>query len=794
MFKNHIKLAWRNLIKNKAYLIINLTGLTVAMTCFVLLALFVQFEMSFDKHHQNSDRTFRIVQQQKGNSYQGTDMFAVAPLPLGEALLQDFPEVENVTNLNIGGALILKGDQSFVQQGLYTDSAYFDVFSTKIIEGNPTLILESPDNILVTETLANKLFGDISPIDQSLKFGNGMSFTVKAVIENPPKNQHFSYDFIASYKSQGYYPHDVGQWVSNNYHTYITLKDPKQFKLLEGKMAVYEKVTKPAYENQGFKFYPEYKLQPLEAIHLKSDINVELSQNGNIKYVSLFAIIAIIILVLAAINYTNLATAKSAQRAKEVGISKVLGAKRGSLIIQYLSESLFLTFASLALSLVLASILLPYFNTLLNRDISLNLLENLQILAILSLAALVAGIISGLYPAFFLSGIGPIKALKGNFLKGRRQGVSLKSILVVSQFAVAIGLAIASVIIHQQLQYIQNKNLGYENKQLVHVRYFESKITEKQKVLKEMLLQNSKIHKVSLSSQLPFNVTSQGPVTSWEGNYSNEPLYIHRTYVDYDFLDVFEMNLVDGRSFSREIASDSMAYLLNESAVKSLGWATPFGKQFANGKVIGVLKDFHLKTFDQAIEPLFMALRTPEHTRNFGEVVLQIDMSDYQKTSEFVVNTMKKIVPHVPYEMKFVEDSYMQFYNEEQRLGKAFNIFTLLALFIAGMGLFGMVSFQIAQRSREISIRKVLGSSVSAILSLLAKGVFKQIIFALLLATPLAYYFMESWLQEYVYRISLQWWVAILVGFLALTLAFLSISFQSIKAARTNPVKSLRTE
>lgn len=794
MFKNHIKLAWRNLIKNKAYLVINLTGLTVAMTCFVLLALFVQFEKSFDKHHENSDRTFRIVQQQKGNTYQGTDMFAVAPLPLGEALLQDFPEVESVTNLNIGGALLLNDNQSFVQQGLYTDSAYFSVFSTTVIEGDPALALQSPDNILLTESLANKLFGNVSPINKELKFGNGQTFTVKALIENPPKNQHFTYDFVVSYKSQGYYPHDVGQWVSNNYHTYITLQNPGQSKLLESKMKVYEKITRPAYENQGFKFYPQYKLQPLEDIHLKSDINIELSQNGNIKSVNLFALIAIIILVLAGINYTNLAIAKSAQRAKEVGISKVLGAKRGSLIIQYLSESLFLTCASLVLSLFLASILLPYFNVLLNRAIGFNLLSNLQILAILSLAALVTGIISGLYPAFFLSGIGPIKALKGNFLKGRRQGVSLKSALVVSQFAVAIGLAIASVIIQQQLQYIQNKNLGYKNNQLVHVSYFEPEITDKQKVLKEMLMQNPRIHEVSLSSQLPFNVTSQGPVTRWEGNYSNEPLYIYRTYVDHDFLDIFGMDLVDGRPFSPEIASDSLAYLINEAAVKSLGWEAPIGKQFANGTVVGVLKDFHLKTFDQAIEPLFMALRTPQHTRNNGEVVLKIDMSDYGKTSDFIVKTMKKIVPHVPYEVKFVEDSYLRFYDEEKKLGDAFTIFTLLALFIAGMGLFGMVSFQISQRRKEISIRKVLGSSVSGILNLLAKGVFKQIVFALLIATPFAYYFMEGWLQEYVYRISLQWWVAVMVGSLALMLAFLSISFQSLKAAKSNPIKSLRTE
>jgi len=446
MFKNYLKIAWRNLLKNKSYLAINLSGLTIAITCFVLLTLYIQFERSYDKHHKNSNRTFRIIQQQKGNTYQGTDLFAVAPLPLGEALLKDFPEVENVTNLNTGEALLIKDDFSAVQQGLYTDSAYFDIFTTILKEGDPKKALENPDNILVTEALAQKFFGNTSPIDQVLKFGNGKTFTVKGVVENPPKNQHFDYDFIVSYKSQRYYPNDVGFWVSNNYHTYITLNNPEQYKDLENKMKVYEAITKPAYKKQGFEFYPEYKLQPLEDIHLKSSINVELSQNGNIKVINLFMLIAIIILVLAAINYTNLATAKSAQRAKEVGVSKVLGAKRGGLIIQYLGESFFLVIVSLLLALILTYLLLPYFNTLLNRDINFNIIANFDIVAPLLIAVLFTGFFSGIYPAFFLSGIGPIKALKGNFLKSHKEGRNLKNVLVVGQFSVAIGLAVASVV------------------------------------------------------------------------------------------------------------------------------------------------------------------------------------------------------------------------------------------------------------------------------------------------------------------------------------------------------------
>ncbi len=794
MFITQIKLAWRNLIKNKSYLIINLIGLTVAMTCFIMIGLFIHFENSFDRHHQKSERTFRIVQQQKGNSYQGTDMFAVAPLPLGEALLKDFPEVQEVTNLNTGGALLINNDKSFVQQGLYTDSSYFDVFTTLIKEGNPQEAIEDPNTIILTESSAQKIFGKDSPLEQSLEFGNGKTYTVKAIVQDPPKNQHFSYDFIVSYKGQGYYPQDVGFWVSNNYHTYITLSNSKQYKDLEKKMEVYEKITKPAYENQGFEFYPEYKLQPLEDIHLTSDINVELSQNGNIKYVKLFAFIAFIILALAAINYTNLATAKSAQRSKEVGVSKVLGAKKGHLITQYLSESIFLTVASFCFALLLVYMLLPYFNELINREISFNTLRYSLILPTLLSMAIVTGALSGLYPAFFLSSLGPIKALKGNFFKSRKEGAFLRNSLIIGQFAVAIGLTISSVVIYQQLNYTQNKNLGFKNEGLLHVPYFESEITEKQDILKSELLQNPKVHEVSLSSQLPFNVNSQGPVSTWEGNITNEQLYIFRSYVDYNFLDVFEMDLVLGRNFSREIASDSSAYLLNEAAVKSLGWENPIGKTFVNGQVIGVLKDFHLKTFDQAIEPLFMALRTPEYTRNFGELVVKIDMNDYEATADFIERTMNNIVPYVPYEAKFVEDSYDLFYDEERRLGQTFSLFTILALFIAAIGLFGMVSFQIVQRTKEIGIRKVLGSSVSGIVRLLAKDFVKQILVALLIAMPFAYYFMEKWLQEFVYRISIQWWLGLLIGFFAIIMAFLSVGFQSFKAALVNPIKSLRTE
>jgi len=794
MLTIYFKLVLRNLVKHKMYSLINILGLTIGMTCFILITLFIQFELSFDDHHEKADRIYRIVQRQKGNEYRGTDFFAVSPRPLGIALKNDFPEVEVVTNLEVWNALLLKDDESFQERGLYADKHLFDVFTIPVLEGMGKEALDDVNNILLTESLAKKIFGNTSALEKTLMYSK-RELTVKGIIADPPSNQHFIYTYISSIKTAEYYENDIDRWVSNDYYTYFVLATGYSYKDLEKKIKVYEKITKQAFSNVGFKFHPEYVFQPLKDIHLYSKINIEISPNGDIAYVYFFAFIAFIILTLAAINYVNLATTRSAQRGKEVGISKVLGAKKGQLIIQFLGESFLFSFFSFLIALLLTILILPSFNELLDKSIPLALLSSWWFYTGMLSFALLIGVLSGLYPAIFLSGVAPVRALKGNFLKSHKDSPTLRNSLVVGQFVAAIVLAIGSIIIHQQLQFIQNKKLGYNKHQVIHVPYWEKEIAEKEGVLRGQLLAHSKIHKVSLSTQLPMNLTSQGPVDSWEGNHTKDQLYIYRSYVDYDFIDLFEMELVEGRGFSNEFPTDSAeAYVLNESALKKLGWKTGVGKKFNDGRVIGVVKDFHLQKFDLSIEPLYMTMRAEGWNRNHGQVIMKIDMDDFENTLIFIEKTMKAVVPLVPYEVQLMEDSYTALYDKESRLGKAFNVFTGLALFIAGMGLFGLVSFHVNQRTKEIGIRKVLGSSVFGIVSMLSKDFLKLVTISIVISAPIAYFTMNNWLENYAYRIEIQWWVFVLVGIGALGIAFITLSFQCIKAALANPVESLRAE
>ncbi|MEM1259007.1 MAG: ABC transporter permease [Bacteroidota bacterium] len=795
MFKNHFKIAWRNLTKNKQYTVINLAGLSIGMACYILIALFIQFEISYDKHHENANRIYRIAQQQVGNEYRGTDKFALAPLPLSEALVSDYPEVEAVTNVNQDFTLLVVGEESFGEQGLMTDSYFFDVFSVPLLQGNRENIFEDINTILLTESLSKKIYGSESPIGKSILYARNRKMTVAGVVADPPKNQHLAYSYLVSYKIRGFYPQDIGNWVSNNYHAYLTLQEGSDYLALQEKMKRYDAIAKPGYEQLGLNFFPSYFLQPLKDIHLRSNMNMEIGTNGDIRYIYLFGVIALIIVVLASINYINLATAKSVKRTKDVGVSKVLGAKKRSLMAQFLLESFILTIISAIIAIGITLLVLPSFNSLLNQVIPFDFVGSWWILSSMIGTALIIGVLSGLYPAFYLSSLSPVKALKGNLTNNRIEGHFFRNTLVVGQFVVAIALAVGSLIIHQQLSYIQNKKLGYSKEQVVHVPYFQEEIGQRKELVRQQLLNHAKVKKVSISTQLPMNITSQGIVNEWEGNNGSEELFVYRCYVDRHFIDLFEMELIEGRAFSKGSPSDSVpSYILNESALKKMGWKTAVGKKFRDGSVIGVVKDFHLQTFDLTIEPLFITRPNIAQLDNFGEVILKVDTEDFAATKSFIEETLKEIVPLINFEARFMEDSYAQLYNKETRLGKVFNLFTMLALFIAAMGLFGLVSYNVVQRTKEIGIRKVLGSSVLGIINLIAKDFLKLVFVAIIIAVPIAFYLMSNWLQNYAYRTEIKWWVFIIVGICTIAISFITICFQSFQAATSNPVKSLRTE
>ncbi|MEM0993786.1 MAG: ABC transporter permease [Bacteroidota bacterium] len=806
MFQNYLKSTLRNLSKNRLYTFINSLGLTVGMTCFILIAFYLQYELSYDQQHEKVDQIYRIAQQQKGNAFRGSDQFATTPLVLTASLMEAFPEVEAATTIQLGNNLLTTEKDKFRELGLYADEWLFDVFTIPVVAGEGRSALKDPNSILLTAALAQKYFGNTSPIGETIKFGEDRLLTVKGVIEDVPKNQHFTYDYILSLQNWEDYANDVndleGGWISNNYKAYLRLAEGHDYKVLEEKMhAAFSPKIQSALNYVNTKYDlslnidARFFLQQLTDIHLYSDINFEIGRNNSIWNIYFFASIGLIILLLATINYMNLATVRSARRFKEVGVRKVLGANKRQLIGQLLGESFLMTFLSLGLAVALVYYLLPTFGQLVTVDIPFLVVGNQWIFVGMLLLALLIGGLSGLYPSLVLSKVNPVKAFRGMLSGASKKGRSLRNVLVTGQFVAAIVLGTGGLIVYSQLQYIQNKKLGYNRDQIAFISYAQEEVNEKSEVIRTELLKHPKIQDVSFTRTLPLNNNSQGVVNTWEGNPSETQLPIYRFFVDHNYLDVFEIELVEGQNFAPNTSTDTTAkYILNQSAVKAIGWESAVGKQFRDGQVVGVVKDFHFQPFDLRIEPLYMTLHNNSNRSRFGRIALKMDMEEVESTLAYLQNTMKTILPQYSYDVQFLDEAYQRMYESEQRIGKAFNIFTLLALFIACMGLFGLMSHQVLQRTKEIGIRKVLGASVSSLVALLSKDFLQLIIIAFVIAIPITYYAMNQWLENFAYRIHISWWVFALTGFGAIGVALLTVSVQSVKAALVNPVKNLRNE
>ncbi len=801
MLKNYFKVAWRHLLKHKFYSLINLSGLTIGMSCFILITLYLQYELSYDDHHEKADRIYRVIQRQEGNVFRGTDLFAVNPAPLAPALKEVFPEVEEAITINdpryANETIILAyEDRIFSPRILYADKNIFNVFSIPIVEGTGGMSLEDPNSILLSRSLAKKYFGEEAPIGKSLIFNKEKLLTVRGIFEDVPENQHLKFDFILPLESYPHYQRDKSRWYSNNYRTYLVLREGHDPKVFEEKLLSFGKEIEARYT--GNTFGAKLLLQPARDIHLHSKANFESSATSDIRYIYLFGSIAFIILLLAAINYMNLATARSINRSKEVGMRKVLGARKTQLVSQFLGEAFLLTGISFVLSIALVKALLPFFNNLLGKIIPFSFLGNSWFLIGMFITALLIGGLSGLYPALFLSGVSPIKAIKGRFLNKFGQGNLLRNALIVGQFAAAVVLAISSIIVYQQLHFIQTKKLGYNRDQVVYAPFYFKEINDKYETIRNELLTHPQITEVALSNNLPIDGDNQGIVRNWEGNDEERGFGCYRHYVDYRFLDLYEIELLEGRAFSPLHPIDSTdSYLLNESAVSAIGWTpeSAIGKGFRNGHVVGVVKDFHFQPMDLSIEPMFMMLYTAQNTSTkYGNISIKIGMGELDQTLAHIQQTFKQLVPDIPIEHHFLDESFDRLYESEHRLGQAFNIFTLLAIFIASVGLFGLISHSVVQRSKEIGIRKVLGATAGNIVQLLSKDFIKLVIMAVVLATPIAWYLMQKWLQGFAYRISIDWWVFLLTGLVALSIAFLTVSLQSLKAASVNPARTLKQE
>jgi len=795
MLQNYLKIALRNLVKQKLYAFVNIFGLAIGLACVILILVYVRYELSFDRFHENADRIFRIVQRQPGNVFLGSDHFAVTPAPLASTLVDEYPEVTHATTITSNNALISHGDVHFYEEGLKADAHLFEVFTFPMIHGIAETALVEPNTIVLTESLARKIFGDEDPMGQTLIHQNQDAFTVTGVIEDVPDNAHFTFAFVTSIRSDSNYLRNLeeGRWNNNSWFTYFLLEEGSDYQQVQAKMRAFtEKYL--ADDDDDPDELNQYYIQPMTDIHLRSHVNFEMGTNNDMKYIYLFSAIALIILLIACVNYMNLATARSITRAREVGMRKVVGAHRWQLIQQFIGESMLLAFLAMVLAMVLVFLLLPVFGSLVERDLSLGLVGGGTLLLGLLGIGLVVGFVAGSYPALFMAALRPVHVLKGSMERRARRS-RLQSLLVVGQYAISIMLVAGSLIIYQQLRYIQNKEIGYNRDHVVVLRIRDADVRENQETIKSELQRHGNVTAVTFTSHLPTRIASSTTVQGWEGSNEDDELSIYRTNVDYDFLDVFELKLADGRIFSPDFASDTIAFVINETAVRALGWreGEGVGKRFKDGdeegSVIGVLKDFHMHSLHQPIQPLMLRM----DGNWFGYIAAKVRPDDLPQTLAFLEETMRRFTPY-PFEYEFLDETFDQLYKTEIKLGEAFGYFTLLALLIASLGLFGLAAFSAEQRTKEIGVRKVLGASVPAIVLLLSKEFTRLVVVAFVLAIPVAYLAMNRWLEDFAYRIDVSWPVFLAAGLAALLVALLSVGYQAFKAARVNPVVSLRYE
>jgi len=806
MFRNYFKIAFRNLKKYKGYSFINIAGLAIGIACCLLILLLVRDELSFDRFHEYKNQIYRVIVQQPGQFYMGTDFLAVTPAPLAAALKEEFPEVIQATRIDQSNNVIMSTkNKRFYEDGfLWADDHFFEVFTFPFLRGDQSKALSEPYSVVISERMAHKYFGDEDPMGKIVALSNRYDFIVTGIMKDIPQNSHLQFDFLAplmtlkSIRGQEDY---LERWGNYSYYTYILLPEGYSPKGLEKKFPAFvekymgERLRRMRQQDptrQTSRFF----LQPLKHIHLYSHINFEISPNSDIKQIYLLSALALVLLLIACINYMNLATARSAIRAKEVGMRKVIGAQRRQLIRQFIGESVFFSFIAILLAAILVELLLPVFNSLIGKSIRLHFFHDWEFFFALICVALAVGIISGSYPAFFLSSFQPVSVLKGS-LKAEVRGSILRRMLVVFQFAASIVLVISTIIIYSQIEYIRNRKLGFSREQVVVLPVKDRELRENHEPFKHELLQNPAVLGCTASTWLPNNIRTNVGDTIWEGMEERADLQVYFLEADHDFIDLFEIELVEGRNFSREFSTDSQAYIVNEAARKIFGWEKALGKRFGfrrevvgTGPVIGVVKDFHFLSLHQEIQPLIIHL-----TDNWMSYLsVKINTQNIPQTVEFLKEIWKKFSPNHPFEYFFLDDDFEKMYRSEMRLGKIFASFTVLAVFIACLGLFGLASFTSEQRTKEIGVRKVLGASVSNIVVLLSKEFSKWLLIASLVAWPVAYYAVSQWLQSFAYRISIGIWIFLLSTVLALFVAMATVSFKAVRAAIANPVDALRYE
>jgi ABC-type antimicrobial peptide transport system permease subunit len=797
MFNNYIRITLRNIKKHKGYSFINITGLALGMACCILIFLWAQNELSYDRFHKNINELCRIIRYE--SSPDGTlNQFASTSRPVGPSFRDSYPEIVeftrfyNLYSLKDNILLEYKNKKFYEKRFGFAGPAFFSIFTFPFIKGDPQSALTQPNSIVITQEMAEKYFGEENPIGKTLNMSDWGDFTVSGVIRNIPANSHLKFDFISPIGPLFERFKWMRGWRIPHFFTYVKLDKRADINQLNEKIRYHMKEVDPENYKLTFK---QYSLQPVKDIHLYSNFKSDLQGESGLKsvYITFFSAIAAFVLIIACINFINLTTARSTIRAREIGVRKVYGANRSNIARQFFGESLLMSFLSFGLAIILVVISLPICNRLSENQMYVGDLFKLDIFPGIVGIAIITGILSGFYPALVLSSFQPVNTMKRTRANGKQRKL-FRQVLVIMQFSLSLILLIGTVIVYNQLEYIQNKRLGF-NKEYLFYFAKQGSLISQYDAFKNALLKNTNILGVTTSSDLPTETTHYTVVKGWEGSSSKDGMMMNFFSVDEDYDETFGIKMAEGRFFSESFSTDATeGYVVNEEAVKLMGMQNPIGKRFVLfgrvGRIIGVMKNFHFRSLHQQIEPLIFWIR-PSWDRY---IFVRINPERITETINFLKGAHQKLNPRYPFDFKFLDSDIDQLYKTEIRTKQILQLFTGFAIFISCIGLFGLAAFIISLRTKETGIRKVLGASVSSVVMLLSRDFMKWILLANLVGWPVAFIVMNKWLQTFAYRIDFSIWMFLLPGFLLFFIALLTVSFNTIRTARSNPVHSLRYE
>jgi len=790
MLKNLLKTTLRYIRKHPGYSLLNVLGLTLGITSALFLIIYVSDELSYDRYHEKAERIYRVSSKITETDDQFT--WIVAQIPFGPQVARDYPEVESFTRfINMPRAAYKFEDKEYIEENFfYADSTVFDIFTYKVIRGEVKSAVKDPKKIVLTETAAGRYFGDSDPVGKVLTSGEN-TYEVTGVIEDVPSNSHFRFEALAARNNL---PKELGNWGNFGVFTYLLLPGGLDVKAFETKIqGMYEAHMKSIFGPLNINI--EYILEPIRKIHLYSTNAAEPEPTGSISYVYIFAIVAVFLVLIAAMNYMNLATARSTQRAREVGLRKVVGSRRSLLIMQFLSESVLLTLISLIISIILLLVLLPRFNTLAGKSFDIGILLSPAVLMSVFIVIVVSGIIGGSYPAFFLSRFSPVTVLKGEITQGSA-GALFRKILVIIQFTISVAMIVCTMVVFRQLNFLKEKDQGFNQENVLSLQLNNQQMINKYPVLKQLLLKNEDIKYVT-STNTPMGEGSGKVIFNMETDQGMAQRGINFAVVDHDFIDALEIKIVEGRDFQLDMPSDTLTgVVVNETLVKRMGWSDPIGKRAEVGdestvraRVIGVMADYHQTGMYNEIESLLLVYRERNNI-----VYVKLGGNNTEQTLSFIENTWKEVFPDQPYSFTFLKERFNRQFEADEKRGLIFTMFTILAILIACMGLFGLASYMVEQRTKEVGIRKVFGASEGVVVRLISRDFLLLVGISIVIALPVAFYFMSNWLENYVYRTNISIPLLILAALLTIGITFITISYKAYQAAVTNPASSIRTE